>query len=512
MMPAVDAEVALLGAVLESPALASSVLEIVGPSDFTDRRLGRVLVALEGLERVSLPELAETLERNHPSQGWPELLARLVDEADVPANALRDAAVVRRQALGQERSALLSKLQAGPFSAALARVVAIDTLLESETLAEGPRERPIIIELANVTPERVEWLWERRIPRAKVSLIDGDPGLGKTVMLCDLAARVTTGRPMPDGTTGVVGGVVIMTAEDGLADTVRPRLEAAGADLSRVVALDAMAGPAGERLPEIPRDLGALREAMTRVGAVLVVVDPLMAFLGADTNAHRDQDVRRALAPLARLAEETGAAVVAIRHLNKGSGGQALYRGGGSIGIVGAARSALLVARHPEDDERRVLAPLKSNLGAAPPALAFKLTEAANGAVVIDWQGEVALSAAELLEVPTGAEDRRAGDEAREWLGSLLLNGPVPAKDVTRQAKADGISEATLRRAKKTLGVRSRRTGFGPGSVVVWTLPEAAADIDAHVDAIEGIDGNSQGLGIYDEYGAPMGSSTEEPL
>src|SRR5262249_22936941 len=150
------------------------------------------------------------------------------------------------------------------------------------------------------------------------------------------------------------------------ADTIRPRLEAAGADLDRIHIFHAVRREGHEVIPSLPENLPELERAIRDRHAELVVIDPLMAYLGGGVDAHRDQDVRRALAPLAKMVERTGAAGLAVRHLNKGgaSGGNPLYRGGGSIGIIGAARSGLLVARDPDDPERRVFAVTKSNLAA----------------------------------------------------------------------------------------------------------------------------------------------------
>ena len=274
--------------------------------------------------------------------------------------------------------------------------------------------------LDSVESEQVSWLWPGRIPRGKLTLIDGDPGTGKSAMTMDLAARVSVGRTFPDDSLCERGGVVLLSAEDGLPDTIRPRLEAAGADLGSILSLATIADGDSERLLSIPEDLGIIKRGIERVDAQLVIVDPLMAFLSGAVNSHRDQDVRRALAPLAKLAEETGAAVVVVRHLNKGSDGNALYRGGGSIGIIGAARSALLVAKHPEDDRKRVLANLKSNLAGAAGSLAFTLDGAANGAVRVEWQGETPLDASALLAPPMNDEERRELGALRDAVAELL--------------------------------------------------------------------------------------------
>lgn len=259
--------------------------------------------------------------------------------------------------------------------------------------------------LSDVEPENVEWLWPGRIPIGKITLIEGDPDKGKSSLTTDLAARVSVGREWPNGAPCQAAGVVICNAEDGVADTIRPRLDAAGGDASKVLALATVPdGESGERLLSIPEDLQIFQHGIERVGARLVIVDPLMAFLSGDVNSHRDQDVRRALAPLAKLADNTGVAVVVVRHLNKASGGSPLYRGGGSIGIVGAARSALLVAEHPEEEDRRILARVKGNLAKAVPALAFELKEATNGSVRVEWRGETSHTAAGLLNTPTDPE------------------------------------------------------------------------------------------------------------
>jgi len=216
-------------------------------------------------------------------------------------------------------------------------------------------------------------------------------------------------------------GVVIVSAEDGVADTILPRINAAGGDPSKIVVLNTVPdGEGRERFLSLPEDIPHVKRAIARVEAKLVIFDPLMAFLSGNLDAHRDHHVRRMLAELAALAEDTGAAVVVVRHLNKSSGTNPLYRGGGSIGIVGAARSALLVAKHPEDDQRRVLASQKSNLAEAPASLAFALAEAPNGAVRVECKGETSLKAHALLAAPVSEIERREMMALRDAVTDLL--------------------------------------------------------------------------------------------
>ncbi|MGI8830855.1 MAG: AAA family ATPase, partial [Candidatus Limnocylindria bacterium] len=330
----------------------------------------------------------------------------------------------------------------------------VDALLTVAASLNGPG--PVLVNLASVQRERVEWLWPGRLARGKLHMLDGDPGLGKSTTALDLAARLSRGATMPDGSpASAPAGVVILSAEDGVADTIRPRLEAAGADLARIVALTAIVDADGERMPGLPVDLPAVEAGIRKVDAALVIIDPLMAYLPSDVNAHRDQDVRRALAPLSALAERTRAASVAIRHLNKTSGGHALYRGGGSIGIIGAARVGLLVARDPDDDTRRVVAVTKSNLAAEPPSLAFRLVEDAEiGVARVEWLGESEHGASALLAARTDDPDEGSAlAEAVEVLRTILADGPVSAKEAEREAYDAGVTRATLLRARKAAGV-----------------------------------------------------------
>ena len=326
--------------------------------------------------------------------------------------------------------------------------------------AAGQLSAPEGILVSEVEPERVEWLWPGRLPHGKLAVLDGDPGLGKSVVTLDVAARVSAGRELPDGQLCEPAGVVLLSAEDGLGDTIRPRLDAAGADCERIVALFTVAdGNAGERVVSLTKDLARIEGAIERVRAGLVVVDPLTAFLSEKTDSYKDQDMRRALAPLAALAERTSAAFLIVRHLTKAAGGNTLYRGGGSIAIIGAARSGLVIAQDPEDPERRILAANKHNLSKPAPSLSLRIGEAPNGAARVKWGGTSTLTARDILKEPVDPEQKSALSEAKEFLSQELAEGPVAADEVKEDARGAGVSERTLKRAKRALGIGSSKRG-----------------------------------------------------
>ena len=250
--------------------------------------------------------------------------------------------------------------------------------------------------VADVVAEQVRWLWPGRIPTGKLVTLDGDPALGKSTLALTIAATVTRAGEWPDGTgCDESGDVLIMSAEDGVADTIRPRLDAAGADVARVHLIDYVLGERGEPIPVTLAATDEIERHITETNARVLIIDVLLAYMPGD--AYRDQDARKALTPLAKVAERTGCTMLLLRHLRKSQSGEPVYLGGGSIGIVGAARAGYVVTRDPDRDDVRVFASVKSNLANAPKSLAFRLVGAANGAVTVDWLGEDRRSASELL-------------------------------------------------------------------------------------------------------------------
>jgi hypothetical protein len=342
------------------------------------------------------------------------------------------------------------------------------------------------IRMDTVQPQFITWLSQGRIAVGKITMLDGDPGLGKSTLLMYLAARFSSGQPLPDGPKPPKDkrGVILICGEDDPADTIRPRLEAMGADLSQIILMtelpvtdDAGNDIAGERqLFGLPDHVETLREAIEGWGIGLVIIDPLMAFFGEDIKSNSDQDVRRALTPLATMLQETQTACILVRHLNKGSSANSLYRGGGSIGIIGIARFGLLVAKDPKDPERRVLAVTKSNLGRPAPSLGFELQSVPGQDVAkVNWLGEVEITADDLLGDTLLTEEQKAdNDDADTFLLAELKDGPKRRETLIADAKKAGISARAIDRAKQRMGVRHERHGLHNGlseSFIVWSLP-----------------------------------------
>lgn len=333
---------------------------------------------------------------------------------------------------------------------------------------EAPEERESgLVRLDMVTPEEVEWFWYPYIPMGKITMIDGDPGNGKSVLTVDLAARTTTAGIMPDGTQGVQGGVVILALEDGLADTIVPRLRAAGGDTSKVMAIRGTPDITGTLRYTTIQDVDQITKACEAVNAKLVIIDPIMAHLG-DANSFKDQDVRQAMAPLVKMADENKLAVVIVRHLNKAQGGSSMYRGGGSIGFNGLARVCLLVAKDPENESRRILAGIKSNLAPLPSSLSYEI-ENCQGVPRVSWGGTCDHTADELLAIPSSPEEKSALDEAKDFLLDILKDGAsINTKEILKQSKNSGIADRTLKRAKSALKVKAEKLAFSDGWV--WRL------------------------------------------
>jgi putative DNA primase/helicase len=334
-------------------------------------------------------------------------------------------------------------------------------------------------DLSTVKEEQVRWLWQGRIPFGKISILEGDPDLGKSMVTCDLVARVTTGRPFPGAQQGprnrasrLGRGVILVLAEDDLADTVVPRLRAAGANLAKVKVITLPRDDEGNLVPiTIPEDLNELRKGITEQRAKLIVFDPITAFLSKDINSHNDASVRQAMTPLAEVAQATGSAILLIRHLNKSGDMKALYRGGGSIAFSGAARSVLTVNRHPDDPANlRVLSHVKGNLTSNHrQSIVYEVEADLEGIPTVVWGDEIDLTADDIMKKADARKEAPARDDATDFLLDLLGDRKeVLAKEAISLARDAGINERTLRRAAKVMGIVSTKVHNEKGHIIDW--------------------------------------------
>ena len=345
-----------------------------------------------------------------------------------------------------------------------------------------PTHAIAVTDWSAVRIEPVNWLMIDRIPLSELTIVEGDGGLGKTTAVLDLAARVSTGRAMPDRTPFDKPANVVLVAEEDRTSILKARFRAAGADLARVHHV-ASIGENGARF-SLPSHGRALYEFVAQLGARLVIIDAMFNHIDEGLKIASSEDVRRMLAPLTELAHLTGAAVIGIRHWGKAAR-SAASRGLGSVDITNLSRSVLAVGRHPSDERLRVMAVAKSNLGADRAAVR-SLTFAIEAEEIVDeidervsvsigrvaWGDEAEISADDLANaVEESGEERSQVDAARDLIREVLADGPVLAKDVQQRLAAEGFNRRLWFRAKRKAGIVSDSV---PGSFprqTTWALP-----------------------------------------
>lgn len=350
------------------------------------------------------------------------------------------------------------------------------------------------VRLSDVEARPIHWLWKEKIARGKLTMISGDPGLGKSQITLALAAAVSKGARWPvGGGYAPQGSTILLANEDGIADTIRPRLDAAGADCSRIHALEMVQetsedGELVNRSFRLAKDVDQLAALIDRLGDVaMVAIDPISEYLGG-TDSHKNSDVRALLSPLTNMAEQHDVAVVAVTHLNKGSG-SAIYRSIGSIAFTAAARTVWAVMKDKNDPARRLMLPVKNNLGNDQDGMAYRAETAANGSPVVMWEPDpVVIDINEALSAETD-DTRSERDEAVEWLQIELADGPVLVRELQKLAKQAGHSWSTVKRARSELEVTSKKVAMQGGWR--WHLPDPKPE-GAH-EGTEGAQQNNVG-------------------
>ena len=321
-----------------------------------------------------------------------------------------------------------------------------------------------LIRMEDVVAKAVEWLWYPYIPYGKITIIEGDPGEGKTTLVLMLAAALSKGLPPPcdDDREREPIHIIYQTAEDGIDDTIKPRLEKAGADCSMIRVID-------ETEKELCMTDERLEKAIVETKAKLIILDPIQAYIGAKVDMHRANEIRPVLKHLGMIAEKHNCAIILIGHMNKAAGSKSTYRGLGSIDIQATARSVLLVARLQNKPNIRIMAHDKSSLAPIGDAIGFEMTEE-QGMVCI---GPYDITIDELLIGKEGRGKKKldiAEDFIKEYFGD---NKEILSNDILREAGKRGIKRNTLLSAKKKLGILSGKGKLEDGTTYwTWVMPE----------------------------------------
>ena len=302
-----------------------------------------------------------------------------------------------------------------------------------------------LIKMSEVQLQEIEWLWFPFIPYGKLTIIQGDPGDGKTNLVLNIAAKLSKGERLDENMniTETVN-IIYQTAEDGLADTVKPRLELAGADCEKIAVID-------ESEKSLSMIDERLEEAIVRTHAKLLILDPIQAYLGGGMDMNRANEARDMTKKLGALAEKYKYAIILIGHMNKASGNKAAYRGMGSIDFFAVARSVLLVGRVEGEPNIRAVVQIKNNLAQFGHPKAFELSE--NG---FKWLGDYEITADEVLGGIAPKANKLEG--AKQLLRELAeTSNAVQSNEIFDMADEQGISKRTLENAKKELGIRAKK-------------------------------------------------------
>lgn len=312
-----------------------------------------------------------------------------------------------------------------------------------------------IISMDEVPVEEVEWLWYPYIPFGKLTIIHGDGGEGKTTLILQLAALLSRGEKLPcDSTEREPIKVIYQTAEDGLGDTIKPRLLAGNADCSQIKVID-------ESEATLTMLDECIEKAIVETGARALILDSVQAYIGAKVDMNRANEVRAILSQLGRIAGQYRCAIILVGHLNKVQGNKSNYRGLGSIDFQATARSVLIVGRLKDNPQIRVMVQDKSSLAPEGEPIAFELDKE-NG---FRWLGHYDISADDLL---CGIPREKKSEQAENLILEYLSQGKYPQQALLKKAQAIGISKRVLDEAKKELNVRSLKEG----SQWYWELPE----------------------------------------
>ncbi|MEG2514875.1 MAG: AAA family ATPase, partial [Bacteroidaceae bacterium] len=307
----------------------------------------------------------------------------------------------------------------------------------------------------DVEVKEVEWLWYPYIPYGKITIVLGDPGEGKTTAILRIAAMLSMGEKLPcDDTEHEPITIIYQTAEDGLNDTVKPRLLDAGADCSKIKVID-------ESSKSLTMLDERIEQAIAETGARLIILDPIQAYIGAEINMNSANETRAVMSNLGAIADKYSCAIVLIGHMNKGSGNKSTYRGLGSIDFQAVARSVLVVGRVKDKPQIRVIAQSKSSLAPEGDSIAFELDKGTG----FKWIGKYDISVDDLL---SGTQKENKSEVAESLLRELLKNEKLSQNEIMQSMKYENISKRTVDEVKKKIGIKSLKIS----DKWYWELPK----------------------------------------
>ena len=489
-----EAERAALGAALLDAEARATVFAALTASDFHDPAHGQLFAFLvemfTSLEPEEKPD-AVTVEAAlkaagiYEQVGGREALVNFFDACPAPSAAEYYARIVKDKAdlrRAMQAGLTLARQAVEPGANVATVFEAFDRKTRRCRMAAedaNATTTPVLVCLSDVAAIPVTWLWRPRIALGRMALLVGRPGEGKSFLALDLAARISTGTPFPDGSTCPVGSTILISVEDDPGDVIRPRLDAARADVNKVHLLRAVRhkGDGHEQMFCL-RDLDALEAALKiHRDCRLIVVDPIGSFIGGSTDAHRDNEVRAVLAPAAALAEKYGPALLVIAHRRKSTADFADDLALGSRAFTGLARTVWHLTRDPENRARRLLLGGKNNLGPETDGLAFSIT---GDPPCLAWEREpVRMRADDALAAENEAGRKRGPEpkvrvEAESWITGFLAGGPRLADDCLAEAARVGIKEGTLRKAKAVLNIDTEKQGLA--GRWTWKLPYGVSE------------------------------------
>lgn len=314
------------------------------------------------------------------------------------------------------------------------------------------KKKELFVDLNTIDPKEVEWLCEPFIPFSMITIMEGDPGVGKSFLAMQLAAQISIGGELPEGQKLDRGRVLYLSAEDDAAYTIRPRIDAMGGDPSRIRVQ-------GDFLSLDEKGLNALMREVRRKPPDLLILDPLFAYVPSGQDMYKPNVIRQLLSFLKDIAETGETAVLIIRHLTKAKHDKAIYRGGGSMDVIGAARSAFLVCEHPNDSSTKLVVHIKHNIAKRGQTQSYEIFADDGGMATLNWLGPSDITIDDLISSEGGTPKMSALDEEIQFLRVFLKNGPVATTKVEKEAAARDISEKTLERARRSLGIVSKKKG-----------------------------------------------------